>query len=53
MNKRELQRSSPEGWRGFRSPEDNKELVHVKTYVVKPAEIERNWYVVDAAGMTL
>jgi large subunit ribosomal protein L13 len=28
-------------------------LVYVKTYVVKASEIERNWYVVDAAGMTL
>jgi large subunit ribosomal protein L13 len=25
----------------------------MKTYVAKPAEIERKWYVVDAAGMTL
>jgi large subunit ribosomal protein L13 len=25
----------------------------VKTYVVKASEIERNWYVVDAAGLTL
>ncbi|MCZ7544023.1 MAG: 50S ribosomal protein L13 [Anaerolineae bacterium] len=27
--------------------------MHVKTYVTKPSEIERDWYVVDAAGMTL
>ncbi|GAB4438526.1 MAG: 50S ribosomal protein L13 [Anaerolineae bacterium] len=27
--------------------------MHVKTYVTKPNEIERDWYVVDAAGMTL
>ncbi len=25
----------------------------MKTYVTKPAEIERNWYVVDAEGLTL
>jgi len=25
----------------------------VKTYVAKPATIEKNWYVVDAAGQTL
>lgn len=25
----------------------------MKTYVAKPAEVERTWYVVDAAGMTL
>ncbi len=25
----------------------------MKTYVTKPAEIERNWYVVDAEGQTL
>jgi large subunit ribosomal protein L13 len=25
----------------------------MKTYVTKPAEIERNWYVVDAEGETL
>lgn len=25
----------------------------MKTYVTKPNEIERDWYVVDAAGMTL
>ncbi len=25
----------------------------MKTYVAKPAEIERKWYVVDASGMTL
>lgn len=25
----------------------------MKTYVVKASEIERNWYVVDAAGLTL
>ncbi|MGD8587013.1 MAG: 50S ribosomal protein L13 [Chloroflexota bacterium] len=24
-----------------------------KTYVTKPAEVERNWYVVDAEGQTL
>ena len=25
----------------------------MKTYVTKPAEIERNWYIVDAEGQTL
>jgi large subunit ribosomal protein L13 len=25
----------------------------MKTYVTKPAEVERNWYVVDAQGQTL
>ncbi len=25
----------------------------MKTYVAKPAEVERKWYVVDAAGLTL
>jgi large subunit ribosomal protein L13 len=25
----------------------------MKTYVTKPAEVERNWYVIDAEGQTL
>jgi len=25
----------------------------MKTYITKPAEVERNWYVVDAEGQTL
>ncbi len=25
----------------------------MKTYVAKPAEVERKWYVIDAAGLTL
>lgn len=27
--------------------------MHIKTYVTKPAEIERDWWVVDAKGQTL
>ena len=27
--------------------------MHYKTYVTKPAEVERSWYVVDAEGQTL
>ena len=30
-----------------------KEMVGVKTHVVKPSEIDRQWYVVDAAGKNL
>ena len=31
----------------------SKELFIVKTYTVKPGDIERQWYVVDAEGQTL
>lgn len=27
--------------------------MHIKTYVTKPAEVERDWWVVDAKGQTL
>ena len=27
--------------------------MHIKTYVTKPAEVERDWWVVDAKGLTL
>jgi len=37
---------------GF-TKETGGQISDMKTYVAKPAEIERKWYVVDAAGMTL
>ena len=34
-------------------PDDTNRRITMKSYVAKPAEIERKWYVVDAEGQTL